>query len=129
MSAERGIGEVSATRRVPCATYRCQFNRDFTFVQAIDAVEYWRDLGISDCYASPLFKAGPKSTHGYDICGFDQINPNLGSAVDWERLTARLDELGLGLLLDMVPNHMGNDLSNAWWADVLEKGPHSEFAP
>src|SRR4029077_2524520 len=65
---------------------------------------------------------------GYDICGFDEFNPSLGGTGEFERFAAGLGELGLGLLLDMVPNHMGADLSNAWWLDVLEKGPASEYA-
>ncbi len=114
--------------RIPRATYRLQFNRQFTFQQATELADYLADLGISDCYASPLFRAGPQSSHGYDICAFDQFNPNLGSAEDFDRFAARLRQLGLGLLLDMVPNHMGNDLSNCWWLDVLEQGPSSRYA-
>ncbi|HYG36774.1 MAG TPA: malto-oligosyltrehalose synthase [Clostridia bacterium] len=116
------------SRRIPLATYRLQFNRRFTFEHASGMVDYLRELGISDCYASPLFKAGPQSTHGYDICGFDQFSPNLGESADFDRFSARLRELELGLLLDMVPNHMGADLSNTWWLDVLEKGQASPYA-
>jgi (1->4)-alpha-D-glucan 1-alpha-D-glucosylmutase len=119
---------IASNRTIPSATYRLQFNRQFTFAQAAAIAGYLRDLGISDCYASPLFQAGPQSTHGYDICAFDRINPHLGGAADFDRFTARLKDLGLGLLLDMVPNHMGNDHSNAWWVDVLQKGPGSNHA-
>jgi (1->4)-alpha-D-glucan 1-alpha-D-glucosylmutase len=91
-------------------------------------VDYLQELGVSDCYASPLFQAGPQSTHGYDICRFDQFNPNLGGSGAFQRFAARLQQLGLGLLLDMVPNHMGADLSNGWWLDVLEKGQASPYA-
>ena len=66
-------------KRIPCATYRLQFNRDFTFQQARGILDYLRELGISDVYASPLFQAGPESTHGYDTCCFGKINPNIGS--------------------------------------------------
>ncbi|MFO1501977.1 MAG: alpha-amylase family glycosyl hydrolase, partial [Verrucomicrobiota bacterium] len=113
---------------VPTATYRLQFHRDFTFGQAAAIVEYLRALGISHVYASPLFQAGPDSTHGYDICRFDQLNPLLGTQADFDRFSARLRQAGLGLILDMVPNHMGNDPSNAWWMDVLRHGPASPFA-
>src|SRR5690349_9173713 len=115
-------------KRIPAATYRLQFNRQFTFQQAADVVDYLRELGISDCYASPLFQAGPESTHGYDICGFDQLNPNLGTAAEFERFAELLRKQNMGLLLDMVPNHMGNDLSNCWWFDVLAKGQASPYA-
>ncbi len=114
--------------RVPDATYRLQFNRHFSFSQAAEIADYLRALGISDVYASPLFRAGPESSHGYDICHFGQFSPSLGSAADFEALSRRLRRLGLGLLLDMVPNHMGADLSNNWWLDVLEKGQSSQFA-
>ncbi len=114
--------------RTPHATYRLQFGRQFTFAQAMEVSEYLAELGISDCYASPLFQASPESTHGYDICRFDQFSPNLGGTAAFQRFTAHLRQLGLGLLLDMVPNHMGADLSNAWWLDVLEKGPASAYA-
>ncbi len=117
-----------AGRRIPTATYRWQFNREFTFAHAQEAAGYLRELGISDVYASPLFRAGPQSTHGYDICGFDAFSPQLGGTAEFERLAGRLRELGLGLLLDMVPNHMGADQSNRWWADVLEQGRASPFA-
>jgi (1->4)-alpha-D-glucan 1-alpha-D-glucosylmutase len=114
--------------RVPDATYRLQFNRDFRLPQATDLAPYLRDLGISDCYASPLFQAGPESTHGYDVCGFDEFNPAIGTREEFETWSSRLRELGLGLILDMVPNHMGADLSNHWWADVLQRGRQSPFA-
>jgi len=114
--------------RIPAATYRLQFNAQFTFNSAAQIADYLHELGISDCYASPLFRAGPKSTYGYDICSFDQLNPVLGRLGGFEQFTARLQKLGLGLLVDMVPNHMGADLSNGWWLDVLEKGRASPYA-
>ncbi len=115
-------------KRVPGATYRLQFNRDFTFSQAGGALDYLAELGITDIYASPLFRAGPQSTHGYDVCSFNEINPGIGSPEDFDRFTAQLKSLGLGLLLDMVPNHMGAALSNPWWVDVLKHGRDSRFA-
>ena len=115
-------------KRIPCATYRLQFNRDFTFQQAREILDYLTELGISDLYASPLFQAGPQSTHGYDTCCFGNINPNLGSAEDFDRLTSAVKERGMGLLLDVVPNHMSATLSNDWWVDVLENGRASPYA-
>jgi (1->4)-alpha-D-glucan 1-alpha-D-glucosylmutase len=113
---------------IPCATYRLQFNSDFDFSAAAAILEYLRELGVTDCYASPLFHAGPSSTHGYDVCGFDRINERLGGEEGFRDFTARLRQLGLGLLLDMVPNHMGNDPCNNWWLDVLRSGTESPYA-
>ena len=114
--------------RIPIATYRFQFHKEFTFQQARALLPYLRDLGISDVYASPIFAAAPGSTHGYDICTFNQLNPNLGSPQDFESFTSELQKLGMGLLLDMVPNHMANHSTNCWWVDVLRHGEKSQFA-
>lgn len=122
------LEEFARRRRLPGATYRLQLNRYFTFEQALGILDYLRDLGISDIYASPLFQAGPESTHGYDICCFELVSASLGGREGLDRLAAGLRERDMGLLLDMVPNHMGNDQSNAWWLDVLEKGRRSQFA-
>jgi (1->4)-alpha-D-glucan 1-alpha-D-glucosylmutase len=121
--------EVLTRQRIPIATYRLQFNSNFTFQQAKTLVPYLHDLGISDCYASPLFKARPGSTHGYDIYDYSQLNPELGSEEDFSALSLALQSQGMGLLLDMVPNHMGiAGAGNAWWYDVLEIGPSSVYA-
>src|SRR5882724_698034 len=117
------------TRRIPGATYRLQFNRDFTFAQAREMAGYLHELGITDYYASPLFKACAYSTHGYDACDFGELNPNSGSTHDFETLVARLHELDIGLILDIVPNHMSANTSNPWWFDVLQKGANSKYAP
>jgi (1->4)-alpha-D-glucan 1-alpha-D-glucosylmutase len=106
-----------------------QFGRSFTFRDAEDLVPYLHDLGITDCYASPLFKTCSKSSHGYDICDHSQLNPELGNEEDFEALVRALQSHGMGLLLDMVPNHMGIAGSgNVWWMDVLENGPSSIYA-
>jgi (1->4)-alpha-D-glucan 1-alpha-D-glucosylmutase len=124
------IDTILTQRRVPAATYRLQFNRDFTFRDAQDLVPYLHELGISDCYASPILKARPGSLHGYDICDHGQINPDLGGEADFESFVAALQQHGMGLILDTVPNHMGiNHPSNGWWMDVLENGPSSICAP
>ena len=114
--------------RIPQSTYRLQFSRAFTFRDAWELTPYLHELGISDCYASPIFKARPGSTHGYDTCDFSQLNPELGTWADFERWTERLHSLGMGLLMDLVPNHMGADPCNGWWRDVLEKGEASAQA-
>src|SRR5689334_3903391 len=116
------------SKRIPGATYRVQFNRDFTFSRAREIAAYLRDLGITDCYLSPIFKASPQSTHGYDVCDFNQLDPKLGDAEAFEQFVSHIRGLGLNLLLDFVPNHMSTDISNAWWFDVLEKGQGSKYA-
>lgn len=117
-----------AVSKWPGATYRLQFNGSFGFAAAAAIVPYLRELGITHCYASPIFEAPAGSTHGYDVCNFDRINPALGAPQEFELFLAALKTNRLGLILDMVPNHMGNDLKNAWWRDVLEWGPQSRFA-
>jgi (1->4)-alpha-D-glucan 1-alpha-D-glucosylmutase len=109
---------------VPRATYRLQFNKDFTFAQATELVPYLAALGISHCYASPYLKARPGSGHGYDIVDHAALNPEIGTPEDYERFVAALHEHGMGQILDVVPNHMGvMGADNAWWLDVLENGP------
>ncbi len=113
----------------PLSTYRLQFNKTFTLDDAAQIVPYLSDLGISTAYASPILKATPGSMHCYDICDHSQINPEIGGLDALERLSAELRPRGMGLLLDFVPNHMGNnERENAWWRDVLENGPSSQYA-
>ncbi len=113
----------------PMATYRLQFNRLFTLRHARELVPYLRDLGISHIYASPLLKACQGSTHGYDVCDFEQLNPELGTEADLESLVDKLHRHKMGLVLDIVPNHMGvGTAENHWWWDVLEFGMQSRFA-
>jgi (1->4)-alpha-D-glucan 1-alpha-D-glucosylmutase len=81
-------------------------------------------------YASPYFKAAPGSTHGYDICDHNELNPELGSVEDFEAFARELQEHGMGQIVDFVPNHMGiANSTNGWWQDVLENGPSSAYAP
>ena len=115
--------------RIPTATYRVQFNRAFKFSDAKAIVAYLHELGISDCYASPVLKTPADSDNGYDVCDHSQLNPVLGSEDDFEAFTSALSKHGLGLILDIVPNHMGiGEACNAWWMDVLENGPSSSYA-
>lgn len=109
------------------ATYRLQFTHKFTFRDALELVDYLDELGVSSMYASPLFQCKPGSTHGYDVTDPGRLNPELGSESDFEQLTSRLQQRGLGLLLDIVPNHMSTHHHNRWWMDVLEYGPASFF--
>src|SRR5215475_15883820 len=116
--------------RFPVATYRLQFNRSFTFADAQRRVGYLDALGVSDCYASPYFKAGVESTHGYDIADHNVLNPALGSEIEYAAFVAELRSHGMGQVLDIVPNHMGiGESTNTWWMDVLENGPSSLYAP
>jgi len=111
------------------ATARLQFHRDFTLDHATALVPYYSRLGISHLYASPLLTARAGSTHGYDIVDHNTINPELGGEEALRRMVAALRAHAMGLILDIVPNHMGvggND--NAWWLDVLEWGRASPYA-
>src|SRR3954469_17991740 len=111
------------------ATARLQFIAGFTLDDAVPLVPYLASLGISHLYASPILKARPGSMHGYDIVDHGQINPELGGEPALRRLVAALKEAGLGLIIDIVPNHMGvGGADNAWWLDVLEWGRQSLFA-
>jgi (1->4)-alpha-D-glucan 1-alpha-D-glucosylmutase len=115
--------------RIPVSTYRFQFNPHFVFSDAMDLVPYLNDLGITDIYASPCFKARKGSTHGYDITDPNTLNPELGGEKGFNGLAAELKKYGMGLILDIVPNHMCiEDKENVWWMDVLENGPSSLYA-
>jgi (1->4)-alpha-D-glucan 1-alpha-D-glucosylmutase len=114
---------------IPSATYRFQFNKDFTFAQARALADYLRELGVSHLYASPYFKASPGSTHGYDVTDHNALNPEVGSQEDYETFAAALKENGLGQIVDFVPNHMGIGPLNPYWMDVLENGRGSKYAP
>jgi (1->4)-alpha-D-glucan 1-alpha-D-glucosylmutase len=121
--------EVVAECRIPQATYRLQLNREFRFRDVTALVSYFDDLGISDLYISPIVQACSGSSHGYDICNHNRINPELGDENALRELSAKLGLRGMGLILDVVPNHMGiRDVCNSWWMDVLENGPSSVHA-
>jgi len=113
--------------RVPSATYRLQFHGQFTFDDARRLAEYLAELGITDLYASPLLRARKGSTHGYDIVDAVALNPELGTNEDFRALHDELASRDMGLLLDIVPNHMAASHENAWWVSVLENGPQSRF--
>ena len=116
-------------RTCPRATYRLQFNEHFRLADALALVPYFQELGISHIYASPLFKAAAHSVHGYDVCDFGRLNPEIGTENELDRLVAALRERNMGLVLDIVPNHMGIATpANAWWQDVLKNGRASKFA-
>ncbi|MBV6662282.1 malto-oligosyltrehalose synthase [Pseudomonas yamanorum] len=113
------------------ATQRLQFHKGFTLDDAVPLVPYFAELGISHLYASPLLSARADSMHGYDVVDPTTVNPELGGEPALRRLVAALREHDMGLILDIVSNHMavgGSD--NRWWLDLLEWGrlsPYSEF--
>ncbi|WP_336355702.1 malto-oligosyltrehalose synthase [Pseudomonas granadensis] len=113
------------------ATLRLQFHKGFTLEQAVPLVPYFASLGISHVYASPLLAARAGSMHGYDVVDPTQVNPELGGEAALRRLVSTLREHNMGLILDIVSNHMavgGSD--NPWWLDLLEWGrlsPYGEF--
>ena len=114
--------------RVPVSTYRVQMHKDFSFDQAAAIVAYLGRLGIGDFYASPIFEARPGSMHGYDVTRHDRLNPELGGAERFAPFVHMLREHDMGLLLDIVPNHMGVGKNSVWWQDVLENGHASRYA-
>jgi (1->4)-alpha-D-glucan 1-alpha-D-glucosylmutase len=114
--------------RIPVATYRLQFNKDFRFAHAVKILDYLHDLGISDIYASPVLASRKGSGHGYDVTDPTKIDPELGSAEEFGVLQGELEKRGMGIVLDIVPNHMAASGENPWWMDVLENGQESAFA-
>ncbi|HXE42080.1 MAG TPA: alpha-amylase family glycosyl hydrolase, partial [Candidatus Baltobacteraceae bacterium] len=115
--------------KVPRATYRLQFHEHFRLCDALTLVPYFAALGISHIYASPLFKARAHSVHGYDVCDYGQLNPEIGTEAELENFVNALHKRGIGLVVDIVPNHMGiGTQENSWWWDVLKNGRASQFA-
>ncbi len=113
----------------PRATYRVQFHRTFTFSDALKLVSYFAQLGISHLYASPILMARAGSLHGYDVVDHGRVNPELGGEEGFRLLAAALRKNGIGVILDIVPNHMAvGAADNPYWLDVLEKGRDSIFA-
>src|SRR5215469_14795127 len=115
--------------QIPTATYRLQLHPQFTFRDATAIIPYLSTLGISHFYASPYLRARSGSMHGYDIIDHNSLNPEIGSAQDYEALVSELHRHGMRQILDIVPNHMGvMGSDNAWWLDVLENGEASAYA-
>jgi malto-oligosyltrehalose synthase len=113
----------------PRATMRLQLNHEFTFADASRLVPYMADLGISHLYSSPILAARTGSMHGYDVTDPTRVNPELGGEDGLRSLVATLRAAGLGLIVDIVPNHMASGgMENPWWADVLRHGRASRYA-
>jgi (1->4)-alpha-D-glucan 1-alpha-D-glucosylmutase len=117
-----------AEARVPLSTYRVQMHAGFSFAEARAILTYLKKLGIGDFYSSPIFEARTGSMHGYDVTRHDRLNPELGGDEGFARFSSEIQRLGLGLLLDIVPNHMGVGNDAIWWQDVLENGHASRYA-
>jgi (1->4)-alpha-D-glucan 1-alpha-D-glucosylmutase len=113
---------------IPRATTRLQLHRDFPFDAAVEIVPYLERLGISHIYASPILSARPGSTHGYDTIDPTGINPELGGQAGLDRLSEALRRREMGLIIDIVPNHMAAVAENPWWWDVLRSGRASRYA-
>src|SRR4051812_16167147 len=130
--AQRSVakdGSASGPKRVPVATYRLQLHKGLRFTDATALVPYLAQLGVSHLYASPFLKARPGSMHGYDIVDHGKINPEVGTEADLRGLLDALRRHGMGLVMDIVPNHLGVlHGDNPWWQDVLAKGRASPYA-
>lgn len=124
----RDLARGEGITRRPASTYRLQLHGGFRFEDAARLVPYLDALGVTDLYLSPILAAAPGSTHGYDVVDYGRLNPELGGEEGFARLAEACARRGLGVLLDVVPNHMGIGPQNRWWLDLLENGPSSMFA-
>src|SRR4051812_17738534 len=115
-------------RHRPLATYRLQFHSGFRFSDALQLIDYFSAVGVSHLYSSPIFKARAGSTHGYDITHHKKGNPQGGTEQEFRTFTDVLKSRAIGLVLDIVPNHVGIGEHNPWWQDVLANGRASRFA-
>ncbi|MCZ4495535.1 MAG: malto-oligosyltrehalose synthase, partial [Thermoleophilia bacterium] len=113
---------------VPCSTYRLQMTAEFGFVEALATLPYLERLGVTDVYCSPLLRAAPGSTHGYDVADPTTLDPRLGTDAEFIAFSDELQSRGMGLVLDIVPNHMAASTANPWWRDVLGRGEESAYA-
>ena len=115
--------------RAPRATYRLQLGPGLTFDDAAALLDYLQALGVSDCYTSPFLETATRGSHGYDVSDHNRLREELGGEAAFARFAAALRERDMGLLVDVVPNHMGIAQNrNAWWYDVLENGAASPYA-
>jgi len=117
--------------RHPLSTYRLQIRESFTLDDAAEVTDYLRDLGVSWAYLSPILEATPGSDHGYDVVDVTRVDPARGGAEGLSRFVQAARAKDLGILIDIVPNHMGvsEPQSNSWWWDVLRQGRASAHAP
>lgn len=118
-------------KKIPLtATYRIQMNHNFKFVDILPIIPYFKKLGISHVYLSPILKPRKDSEHGYDVCNPNLINPDLGTLDEFLKVSEELKSNDIGILLDIVPNHMATDYDNPYFLSILENGrmsPYSHF--
>ncbi|MFT3662068.1 MAG: malto-oligosyltrehalose synthase [Gordonia sp. (in: high G+C Gram-positive bacteria)] len=121
---------MSTTPIEPIATYRVQLTPDFAFAEVVGILDHLIELGISHLYLSPILAAMPGSTHGYDWAPPPRISPELGGLDGYRLLRAHAQAVGIGIIVDIVPNHVGvaAPLANPWWTDVLRHGMDSPYA-
>jgi (1->4)-alpha-D-glucan 1-alpha-D-glucosylmutase len=110
------------------STYRVQLSRAFGFTAARAVVPYLADLGVSHLYTSPVLRARSGSTHGYDVVDPTEVAPELGGEAGLRELVAALRAAGMGLVVDLVPNHMATSIESPWWVETLRRGPEAEVA-
>ena len=128
-SAPAADASADAPMTIPIrATYRLQLSAAFTLDDARAIVPYLAQLGISHIYASPVLRSRPGSTHGYDVVDPTRLDPELGSDASWDALILELRVHDMGLVLDIVPNHMGVGADNPFWDDLFANGPASRYA-
>jgi (1->4)-alpha-D-glucan 1-alpha-D-glucosylmutase len=116
--------------RVPASTYRLQITAEFTLLDAVSVLPYLHDLGVDWVYLSPILRAEPGSAHGYDVVDHSVVDPVRGGPDGLAALSKEARRLGMGVLVDVVPNHMGvaTPRENAWWWDLLARGRDSSYA-
>ncbi|MFW0787122.1 malto-oligosyltrehalose synthase [Gordonia sp. CPCC 206044] len=126
MSADRIAGD----RRDPVATYRIQLTAAFGFAEVVEVLDEIADLGVSHLYLSPIGRAMAGSTHGYDWVPPPRVAPELGGLDALRALRRAATERGLGIIVDIVPNHTGvaDALQNPWFGDLLRYGSASRYA-
>jgi len=112
----------------PLSTCRLQLEPGFGFARAAARVDYLRRLGISHLYLSPIAEARAGSPHGYDVTDPNRVRAELGGREAFERLAGVARGAGLGVIIDMVPNHLAASIENPWWRETLEKGRDADAA-
>ncbi|HEY4339692.1 MAG TPA: malto-oligosyltrehalose synthase [Steroidobacteraceae bacterium] len=122
------MAAAATSRRSWVATYRLQLHRGFTLADAEEVLPYLASLGISHVYLSPCLQAASGSQHGYDVIDPRHVSHDLGGDEAWTHFVAAAHANSLGILLDIVPNHMAASEQNRWWDDVLAHGPFSEYS-
>ncbi len=117
--------------RPPRSTYRFQITAEFDLFEAARRLPYLHDLGIDWVYLSPILQAQPGSSHGYDVVRHDRVDESRGGAEGLAALSAEARRLGMGVLVDIVPNHIGvegPEVANPWWQSLLDEGQDSPYA-